>query len=165
MIKLIRYYEERDIDKIAKIIVDDWKIAYKGIIDDDYLENLNYIDRAKNIKEKYEKQKSIVYIDKEDVKGYCRFGENRDNEKEYGEIYALYIKYDERNNGIGKSLSKKAMQILKDKGYKEVVIWCLKENKNARKFYEKIGGKLCNERKIAIGDKQYDEVCYKYNLK
>lgn len=162
---MIRYYEERDIDKIAKIIVDDWKIAYKGIIDDDYLENLNYIDRAKNIKEKYEKQKSIVYIDKEDVKGYCRFGENRDNEKEYGEIYALYIKYDERNNGIGKSLSKKAMQILKDKGYKEVVIWCLKENKNARKFYEKIGGKLCNERKIAIGDKQYDEVCYKYNLK
>ena len=165
MIKLIRYYEERDIDKIAKIIVDDWKIAYKGIIDDDYLENLNYIDRAKNIKEKYEKQKSIVYIDNEDVKGYCRFGENRDNKKEYGEIYALYIKYDERNNGIGKSLSKKAMQILKDKGYKEAVIWCLKENKNARKFYEKIGGKLCNERKIAIGDKQYDEVCYKYNLK
>lgn len=165
MIKLIRYYEERDIDKIAKIIVDDWKIAYKGIIDNDYLENLNYIDRAKNIKEKYEKQKSIVYIDNEDVKGYCRFGENRDNEKEYGEIYALYIKYDERNNGIGKSLSKKAMQILKDKGYKEAVIWCLKENKNARKFYEKIGGKLCNERKIAIGDKQYDEVCYKYNLK
>ena len=165
MIKLIRYYEERDIDKIAKIIVDDWKIAYKGIIDNDYLENLNYIDRAKNIKEKYEKQKSIVYIDNEDVKGYCRFGENRDNKKEYGEIYALYIKYGERNNGIGKSLSKKAMQILKNKGYKEAVIWCLKENKNARKFYEKIGGKLCNERKIAIGDKQYDEVCYKYNLK
>lgn len=162
---MIRYYEERDIYKIAKIIVDDWKIAYKGIIDDDYLENLNYIDRAKNIKEKYEKQKSIVHIDNEDVKGYCRFGENRDNKKEYGEIYALYIKYDERNNGIGKSLSKKAMQILKDKGYKEVVIWCLKENKNARKFYEKIGGKLCNERKITIGDKQYDEVCYKYNLK
>lgn len=162
---MIRYYEEKDIDKIAKIIVDDWKISYKGIIDSNYLEALNYIGRAKNIKEKYEKQKSIVYIDNEDVKGYCRFGENRDNKKEYGEIYALYIKYDERNNGIGKSLSKKAMQILKDKGYKEAVIWCLKENKNARKFYEKIGGKLCNERKIAIGDKQYDEVCYKYNLK
>ena len=134
---MIRYYEERDIDKIAKIIVDDWKIAYKGIIDDDYLENLNYIDRAKNIKEKYEKQKSIVYIDNEDVKGYCRFGENRDNKKEYGEIYALYIKYGERNNGIGKSLSKKAMQILKDKGYKEVVIWCLKENKKEVTNYKK----------------------------
>lgn len=161
---MVRYYEEKDIDKIAKIIVDDWKISYKGIIDSNYLEALNYIDRAKNIKEKYKKQKSIVYIDNEDVKGYCRFGENRDNKKEYGEIYALYIKYGERNNGIGKSLSKKAMQILKNKGYKEVVIWCLKENKNARKFYEKIEGKLCNERKITIGDKQYDEVCYKYNL-
>ena len=161
---MIRYYKKEDINEIAKIITEDWKIAYKGIIDKEFLETLNYKEKAKRIREKYQEQKSIVYIENNNIKGYCRFGENRDK-KEYGEIYALYIKYEERNNGIGKSLSKKAMQILKDKGYKEVVIWCLKENKNARKFYEKIGGKLCNERKIAIGDKQYDEVCYKYNLK
>ena len=30
---MIRYYEERDIDEVAKIIVEDWKIVYKGIID------------------------------------------------------------------------------------------------------------------------------------
>lgn len=160
---MIRYYKKEDINEIAKIITEDWKIAYKGIIDKEFLETLNYKEKAKRIREKYQEQKSIVYIENNNIKGYCRFGENRDK-KEYGEIYALYIKYGERNNGIGKSLSKKAMQILKNKGYKEVVIWCLKENKNARKFYEKIGGKLCNERKITIGDKQYDEVCYKYNL-
>lgn len=34
---MIRYYEERDIDEVAKIIVEDWKIAYKGIIDINYL--------------------------------------------------------------------------------------------------------------------------------
>ena len=53
---MIRYYEEKDIYEVAKIIVDDWKIAYKGIIDSRYLENLNYEDKAKRIKEKYSKQ-------------------------------------------------------------------------------------------------------------
>ena len=38
------------------------------------------------------------------------------------------------------------------------------ENKNARIFYERIGGELFKERKIPIGDKEYDEVCYKYKL-
>ena len=161
---MIRYYEEKDIYEVAKIIVDDWKIAYKGIIDSRYLENLNYEDKAKRIKEKYSKQKALVYIENDEIKGYCRFGENRDNEKEYGEIYALYIKYGERNSGIGKKLSKKAMEILKERGYEEAVIWCLKDNKNARIFYERIGGELFKERKIPIGDKEYDEVCYKYKL-
>lgn len=161
---MIRYYEERDIDEVAKIIVEDWKIAYKGIIDINYLKGLNYVDRAKKIKEKYSKQKALVYTEENDVKGYCRFGENRDAEKWYGEIYALYIKYNARNSGIGKKLIKKAMEILKDRGYKEVIIWCLKENKNARIFYEKIGGELYKERDIEIGDKKYIEVCYKYNL-
>lgn len=161
---MIKYYEEKDIDEVAKIIVDDWKIAYKGIIDNEYLEKLSYEDRAKRIKEKYLKQKALVYVENDKIKGYCRFGENRDNEKEYGEIYALYIKSGEKNNGIGKKLSKKAMKILTERGYKEAVIWCLKENKNARIFYERIGGKLFKERKIPIGDKEYDEVCYKYKL-
>ena len=161
---MIRYYEEKDIEEVAKIIVDDWKIAYKGIIDNEYLEKLIYKDKAKRIKEKYLKQKALVYVENDKIKGYCRFGENRDNEKEYGEIYALYIKSGEKNNGIGKKLSKKAMKILTERVYKEAVIWCLKENKNARIFYEKIGGKLFKERKIPIGDKEYDEVCYKYKL-
>ena len=51
------------------------------------------------------------------------------------------------------------------RGYKEFILWCLKENKNARGFYEKVGGKLYKERKFKIGEKYYDEVSYKYNLK
>lgn len=56
------------------------------------------------------------------------------------------------------------MDILKDRGYKSVIIWCLKENKKARGFYEKIGGELYKERKIIIAETEYDEVCYKYEI-
>ena len=79
---MIRYYEQKDIEQVAKIITEDWKIAYKGIIDDEYLENLDYKDKEKSIREKYQKQKSIVLDEEGIVKGYSRFGENRDKEKE-----------------------------------------------------------------------------------
>lgn len=45
-----------------------------------------------------------------------------------------------------------------------MIIWCLKENRTGRNFYEKQGGVLNKERKFKIGDKDYDEVSYKYKL-
>ena len=160
---MIRYYEEKDIEQVAKIITEDWKISYKGIIDDEYLKNLDYKDKEKSIREKYQKQKSIV-LEEGYIKGYSRFGENRDEEKELGELYALYVKADERGKKIGERLLKKTADILSKRGYKEMVIWCLEENKNARKFYEKMGGKLYKTRNIEIGNKKYPEVCYKYDI-
>ena len=162
---MIRYYEKEDIEQIAKIIDEDWKIAYRGMIADDYLNNLNYKDREKRIRDKYQKEKAIIYIEEGIVKGFCRFGENRDDEKELAEIYALYVKNDERRTGIGEKLITKAKEILKERGYKEAILWCLKENKNARNFYEKVGGRLYKERLSEIGNIYYDEVSYKYNLK
>lgn len=161
---MIRYYEKKDIKQVAKIITDDWKIAYRGIIDDEYLDNLNYEDREERIRNKYNRQKSIVYEENDIVKGYSRFGENRDEEKDFGELYALYIKPDERGNGIGGKLLKETVKILRDRGYKEMLIWCLEENKKGRSFYEKMGGKLYRTRNIEIGNKEYGEVCYKYDL-
>ena len=158
---MIRCYEEKD---IKQIITEDWKIAYKGIIDDEYLKNLDYKDKEKSIREKYQKQKSIVLDEEGIVKGYSRFGENRDEEKDLGELYALYVEADERGKKIGEKLLRKTASILKERGYKEMVIWCLKENKKARKFYEKMGGKLYKTRNIEIGNKEYAEVCYKYDL-
>ena len=33
---MIRFYKENEIGQIAKIIDEDWKIAYKGIINQEY---------------------------------------------------------------------------------------------------------------------------------
>ena len=47
---MIRYYKKEDIEQIAKIIDVDWKIVYRGSIDEEYLEKLNYKDREKRIR-------------------------------------------------------------------------------------------------------------------
>ena len=97
---MIRYYKKEDIGEIAKIITEDWKIAYKGIIDEEYLEKLYYKEKAERIRKKYQEQKSIVYVDKE-IRGYCRFKESEEEGKKIGEIQALYVKYNQRGKGIG----------------------------------------------------------------
>lgn len=91
---MIRYYEKEDIKEISKIIVDDWKEAYKGMIDEEYLRNLTYKEREEKIMGNYEKEKAIVYVEDCEVLGYCRFGESRDKIKDYGEISALYVRKD-----------------------------------------------------------------------
>ncbi len=54
---------------------------------------------------------------------------------------------------------------LKEKGKHKFLIWCLKDNINARKFYEKIDGIVLGNKKSNIGDKEYDEIAYGYTLK
>ncbi len=51
-----------------------------------------------------------------------------------------------------------------NQGKNKMVLWCLEENKAARGFYEKMGGKLNSKRAITINDKEYIEVSYVYNL-
>ena len=45
-----------------------------------------------------------------------------------------------------------------------MILWCLKENYNSRKFYEKMGGNLYGENEIEKGGKKYKEVGYRYDL-
>lgn len=161
---MIRYYEIEDIEAIAKILDDNWKSAYRGMIDDDYLDNLNYKDREQRLRSKYVKEKSLVYVENKEILGFCRLGESREGLEDYGEVIALYVKEDEHGKGIGKKLINKAKEILKSKGYNKMILWCLKENKPARGFYKNVGGVLGEERKFKIGDKEYDEVSYKYEL-
>lgn len=47
----IREASVEDAPAIARVTVDTWKTAYRGIIDDNYLDNLTYEDREKGWRE------------------------------------------------------------------------------------------------------------------
>ena len=50
---IIKSMEEQDIKDVAVILTDSWKIAYKDIIDKDYLENLKEEERIEKVKKEY----------------------------------------------------------------------------------------------------------------
>ena len=47
---------------------------------------------------------------------------------------------------------------------KRMIIWCLRENAEARKFYEKMGGTVYKTGTHRWGSREYDMISYLYLL-
>ena len=149
-----------DIEDIVNINIKVWKTAYKGIIDNSFLEERekNRIDRIEKMKSEFEKIDYFycVAVYKNKIVGIAKYGRLYEKEiyklNNTGEIYALYILDEYQNKGAGKRLVYYALnELINLKHYKKVLIWCLNDN-NSINFYLKIGGKPVLEKNKKIGN-------------
>ena len=159
---VIRNAQKEDVREIAEICVEDWKKAYRGIIDDDFLDSKS-VDRQFDIEIK-RYQENIVATDGNGILGYAWLKAIEDEAADC-EVIALYVKYASRNNGIGKRLLQYAIHSFREIGKSRMIIWCLKENREARKFYEKAGGKEFRISTHNWGGKDYELISYLFDLK
>ena len=165
---IVRNVKKEDLRAVSEIAVRGWQTAYRGIIDDEYLDSLsveaNYQKRLKDYKEN---GFIVAELDNE-VVGFCRYTLENLFSKEMpeidGEICAIYVKPELKRNGIGRELFKYVFYEFKKNGNKKIILWCLKVNYPSRAFYEKMGGVLCGENTITKGGKEYKEVGFKYNV-
>lgn len=165
---IIRPVEKADLDTVAKIKVETWNNSYKGIVDNIYLEKMNYKKTANKWLKNFNNENFIVAVADDQIMGFCRYG-NRIDEidrfKDYdGEIYAIYIDKRFQRQGIGNKMVEYACNELKKQNKNKILIWCLKDNLNARKFYERINGKVLGFKNSNIGGKEYNEIAYGYYL-
>lgn len=165
---IIRKMKDEDIEKLVEININAWKKAYKGIIDKDILDNLDKNKKIEKWKNHYHIENIIVAEENGKIMGYCRYSDEVASKPIAGadsEVMALYVDCEYQRMGIGKALIKEVIEKLKMLNKKSMIIWCLKKNRNARKFYEKIGGKQIQETKyFEIEGRKYEEVGYKYFL-
>lgn len=83
-----------------------------------------------------------------------------DTETKMGKIYAIYLLEEHKRKGLGKALFTQCRLWFSRKELESFMVWALADNLCAKQFYEKEGGKSIGEIPIAIGDKNYSEVCY-----
>ena len=157
----IRQAEKEDIRQIAEILVEDWQTAYRGIMDDAFLDSMSADQRYEIEVKRY--QKFIVAADGDEILGYAWL-EASDEEPADCEVIALYVRYAKRNRGIGKLLMRHAFDHFRETGKKKMIIWCLKENAESRKFYEKIGGREFRTGSHNWGGKDYEMISYLYDI-
>ncbi len=158
---VIRKATRDDAGQIAEIVVEDWKKAYRGIIGDDYLDSMSVEARYQIELQRYQIY-TVAAIDKE-VLGFT-WNEMADSEDSDCEIIALYVRYEMRKSGIGRALFQNSVDFFKASGKKKMIIWCLKENNEARKFYEKMGGEVYKGGTHKWGNREYDMISYLYRL-
>ena len=158
---IIRQAREEDVREISEIITEGWKKAYRGIIDSGYLDSLNAEDQYRRDIRRYDE-----YMAAAGREGILGFAWNRiiDSGDADCEIVALYVRYAERKKGIGRALLRNAADTFRKAGRKRMIIWCLRENEEARKFYEKTGGKAYRSGTHSWGGREYDMISYLYLL-
>lgn len=164
----IRKVEKSDIKAAADIKIKGWKTAYKGIIDDEFLNNMDKQTEIEKCEKYYKTIGFIVAESDGKVVGFCRYTniDSEVNKKNYidCEIRALYVEPKLKGNGIGKELFKYVINDFIKNNKKKMIIWCLKDNHPSRAFYEKMGGKIFKYKKELLGEKEYELVSYVYDL-
>lgn len=141
----IRLATIKDIKNLAILKQRVWSETYRGIYRDDKIDNFDYANAEKKFEKIINDNRISLYVVeiKNELIGYMDVGFPYRQYKNYKqEIGLLYIRKDFQKNGIGRKLFNIGYNEIKNNGYNEFFISCNKYNTNARKFYEKMGGKL-----------------------
>ena len=162
----IRSANPSDAGPIARVHVDTWRTTYAGIVPDDYLASLSYVNRESSWGEILAADQPgtsnfVTETHGGEVVGFAGGGPEREGNRTYrGELYAIYLLKEYQRKGIGHRLvSAVAKRLLVD-GFSSMLIWVLKDNHPACRFYESLGGEQVGCQTITIGGLDVVEVSY-----
>ncbi len=160
----IRPAQTTDAAAIAQVRVDTWRVAYRGIVPDEYLDSLSYEKRMGTWRDRMETISNwFTYVaenDESQVVGFVEGGTERSGHPLYtGEIAAIYVLPGYHRRGVGRQLMAVAAEHLLRQGHCALRLWVLAANPS-RRFYEALGGEPAGEREVTIGGVSLPEVVY-----
>ncbi|GGL61159.1 N-acetyltransferase [Streptomyces fumigatiscleroticus] len=137
---------EADVPAVSAIRVTGWKTAYAGIVPQSYLDAMTVEAdtrrRLKRFRTPRERVTDLVAADAHGrVVGWACLGPDRDAgaPTTTGELYTLYVLPSLIGSGIGRTLLEAAHTHAPAEGFGSMLLWVLKDNTRARRFYERAG--------------------------
>ncbi|KMY33025.1 GNAT family acetyltransferase [Lysinibacillus xylanilyticus] len=162
----IRKANSQDAQGIGKVHVDSWRTTYKGILPDDFLNNLSYEQRTELWKKNISDATNYVLVaenEQNEIIGFATGGTRKTNSVPNAtDLTSIYLLEEYQGMGIGKQLLTEIFAYFKLKGYEKVFVEVLAENKT-RNFYEYYGAQYVNNIEIKIGGKVLEELIYVWN--
>ncbi len=156
-----------NVEYYARVNALAWLQSYKGIVDDKFLKLINTEEEIKkaviNLKSSLndDSRRFLLKYDNQYI-GILRVRKTKyEKYSECGELGALYLLDNAKGKGFGKILFEKAIEELKNIGYKNMIIGCLRENPS-NQFYKHMGGKLVGTNPIILpnGQKLLENLYY-----
>lgn len=167
----VRHATLDDVPAIARIHVEAWQRAYRGIMPDAFLDTLAPEQRiARWEREVSAPDDEMTVLVAEDattcaVLGFCSVCPLRDpvpedaHQQAAGEIHTMYVDGAMQGRGVGRRLIAAAEDVMRDHGFARGVLWMLAGNAPARAFYERSGWRADGMGKtVAYGDRQVREI-------
>jgi GNAT superfamily N-acetyltransferase len=130
-----------DVGAIAQVQVSSWRAAYRGVVPDAFLDNMDIDERAERWRGGITDRPGgqITYLAQLDEvpAGFGAVGACRDSGATgVGELYAIYVSPEYWRRGIGRALHAACLDALRGQGYDKARLWVLEANPQARAFYE-----------------------------
>jgi ribosomal protein S18 acetylase RimI-like enzyme len=140
----IRQATPDDAVALARLHVDAWRSAYRGLVPDAFLEGLDYGRRAQRFRDALVANTEETYLAEQsgEVLGILTVGACRDADVDHettGEIWGIYLAPQHWRKGIGRTLCQYGERLLSLRGYLAATLWVLAGNDRARRFYEAMG--------------------------
>ena len=153
---MLRAAVPADAPAIARVHVASWRTTYPGLIPDTYLDAMEVSDYASRwaqaIRNPLSPGAVLVVEESGEVVGFASCGRHRDGVQPYeGELYAIYLLQEFQGRGHGRALVEASAAALADQGITSMVVWVLRDNAGARRFYERLGGAYLRERPLDFG--------------
>jgi GNAT superfamily N-acetyltransferase len=161
---IVREARPEDARGIARVRVDTWRTTYRGLIPDNYLNQLSYDEKELSYRDKIADKNNNEYffIAEEDnaVVGFAICGPERSGYRLYGgEIYAIYVLEAYQRKGIGRALVKTSIGRLRELGFCSMLLWVLDGNLYCH-FYERLGGAPIARKKHEMNGAELELVAY-----
>ncbi|MEU9659875.1 GNAT family N-acetyltransferase [Streptomyces chartreusis] len=141
----IRPMTPADCDRVAEIRIGGWRSAYRGLIPQSYLDALDVAQDAERRRGYFSQGDGsvvdLVAVRDGEVVGWACHGPYRDGEvrTEDVELYAIYVDPGRYGAGIGHALLQESVRRCTAAGHPRMLLWVLKDNARARRFYERAG--------------------------
>lgn len=156
-----------DAQILADIHVASKCLAETGLVSDAYLQSLtveDYVDKWQEWLGLDKSRTDIAYCEGNPA-GFISYGpirtrlpSDRGMIPQYaGEVYALYVHPDYLRKGIGRHLLLSARKDMAENKMKSFLLWVLKNNDRAVKFYLAQGGEKVGKKQVEIGGKMVFE--------
>jgi ribosomal protein S18 acetylase RimI-like enzyme len=166
---IIREARLADVEAIARVHVDSWRVAYREIIPVEIIQ-------ARTLEQRIEQWLDIVgtaseghawvnvAVDGNEVVGFVSSRAAGDTDGAgVGEVAAIYVAPRRWRAGAGSALLKAAGEALRAAGFEEATLWVLQDNAPARAFYEREGW-AADGASQTLGSTEIVEVRYRRRL-
>lgn len=142
-----------DAEAIAQVRIESWRVTYRGMIPDSYLDGMQLADSVQH-------WRSILEVLPEKADRLCVFVAESEGqligfasgmllpETKLGmqaELSAIYLRPAWQGCGIGRRMLQKVARTLQSLGAESLLVWVISANLAARKFYAEMGAALLLE--------------------
>jgi len=133
-----------DAEAVGRIHVESWSVAYRGIMPDDVIARTDLAYRTQFWAERIADRDWPVFLIEEHgaAVAFCQMIATKDPDDDatrVGHITSLHVLPQLRGQGCGRMLMDHVLEEFVHRGFAEVTLWVLRDNTNARAFYEKCG--------------------------